>query len=553
MRPITRLIAVAALLAACNGTPAVSTPSTAPGSTSDTTPAPASTGSTASASAAGIPEPTLTDPAAINAALFDPARIDIGVSSLLAQLGIGIDADDGTRLRTGSGSAFPDFHLSAREVLGLIDMGRADAAAITQGQAPWTLGDLAKGLVPVVRSLSEGDILARYVDAYRAAPGDLVPAILDGHPLLSQTSLTRVHLWLLLVDGVLGRHGPASAAGSVRTVAFRQTAAGPIAAVGLPIIPSPIPGLDARDFGLVIAHLPLLGYQVPITLSISPAQAHEGHGAMGPTVAIDARQGSVPTPLLSVVDGHPLLLPTRTGLDGVPISFESADEGIFDAHGALLGVLGAPILTDATGVAHLAYQVQLEEANGVGDQKTATATIDAVVDLRQMVLSQYAVDPSILALVWGTRRVPGVLQIDWHEAPAPTGNGAGHYVVDLTGPKTGAGSHVGTGDVYCAATTIDGRIYWSATGVYPTAPFGEVSNFDLQQNPSGFDTVLAVAGGMETGQWFARSNMAGETAHVAGNGAPGTNGHVSGDGTFTDSAGTVFKIHVSADCSETSY
>jgi hypothetical protein len=132
-------------------------------------------------------------------------------------------------------------------------------------------------------------------------------------------------------------------------------------------------------------------------------------------------------------------------------------------------------------------------------------------------------------------------------------NAKGSYSVVLTGPKTGAGTYSGTGDVYCAATTIDGRIYWSATAVFPTAPFGELSNFMLQQNPSNSDTVSATAGGMETGLWQASSNLAGQTAHVGGSGAPGTDAHVSGDGTFTDSEGKVFTIQIAADCSDTSY
>jgi hypothetical protein len=132
-------------------------------------------------------------------------------------------------------------------------------------------------------------------------------------------------------------------------------------------------------------------------------------------------------------------------------------------------------------------------------------------------------------------------------------NAKGSYSVVLTGPKTGAGTYSGTGDVYCAGTTIDGRIYWSATAIFPTAPFGDLSNFMLQQNVSNFDTVSATAGGMETGLWQASSNLSGQTAHVGGSGASGTNAHVSGDGTFTDSTGAVFSIHITADCSDTSY
>jgi hypothetical protein len=553
MRPgaLARVLAIAALLAACTGAQRSTTPaqsssaggSSAPGGASG----PLATVAAVSTAADDVPAPTLTDPAQIDAALFDPSKVDVGVVSLLAQLGIGIDGDDGTPLRPPSGSAFPDFHLRVAEVRGLIDMGRTDASAIAKGQVPWTLTDLTGALTPLLPGLSEQDVLDRYIAAYRAAPGDLVREVLNGHPLLVVTPFTRVHLWLLLVDGVLGRHGPAAAAaGSIRLAAFRETAAGPVATVGLPLIPSPIPGLDARDFAIVMAHLPVLGYQVPITLSITPGKAHEGHGGVGPLVAIDARQDSVPSPLVSVVDGHPLLIPIRAGLDGVPISFESADSGTLDAHGILQGQLGVPILTDAGGVAHLGYQLLPEEANGVGDLTSTVAGIDAVVDLRQMLLSQYVVDPSILLAVWGTRRAPGTLVIEWHEAPVPTGNENGTYDVTLGGPKAGAGHQVGAAEIYCTATPNVGRLLWSATAIPAGA---KITQIVMQQNPSGWDSLqVTTTAQAEFDPWVAQSNLAGETAKITVSGS-GDAIRIEGHGSLTDSAGHVFTIAIVVSCS----
>jgi len=549
---------VAVSLLGCAATPAT-TPSgagspaaTALGGPPSSAPSgPAASLSTPSTSEA-LPAPTLTDPAAIGAALWDPQQVPVGVVSMLAALGVAIDADDGSTLRAGSGTALADLHLRESEVRGLIEMGQADAAAIAAHQAPFTLADLSRPLAALMPGMTPDQIVAAYVDAYRRSPGDLVRESLAGHAFVATGAFTRVHLWLLLVDGVLGRKPGATAATHAATVRFVAAANGPVAQIGLPQIPSGIPGLDARDYAILLVHLPLAGYQVPITLSIAPAAAHEGHGGPGPTVAIEARHSTPPVPLVSVVDGHVLLAPSHPGLDGVPIIFESADQAVLDAHGTLQGTLGAPVLTDALGVSRVTYQVQQEAANGAGTVETAAASINAVIDLRALVLSQYVVAPEILPLIWGTRIVPGVLSLEWHENQ-PTPGPGGSYTVTLTGPKTGAGTYVGSTNVICAAPTINGRLYWSAIGLVLSGVGGSLTDFNLQQDPDGRDTVMATAGGMDTGSWFAASNIAGDTAKVVGDGEPGVQAHVSGEGSFTDSEGRVFTIHVAAECSDTSY
>ena len=86
-----------------------------------------------------------------------------------------------------------------------------------------------------------------------------------------------------------------------------------------------------------------------------------------------------------------------------------------------------------------------------------------------------------------------------------------------------------------------------------TAPFGSLTDVGMQQNPGGFDTVSATAGGMETGSWFARSDTANASATVTGSGGPGSNGHVTGHGSWSDSAGHTFTIDATIECSDTSY
>ena len=211
----------------------------------------------------------------------------------------------------------------------------------------------------------------------------------------------------------------------------------------------------------------------------------------------------------------------------------------------MLGEFGVPISTDASGLAHLGYQVQSEEANGSGDLHSANATIEAVVDLQQLVVSQYTVDPSILALVWGTRRIPAALQLDWHEAPVPTGNENGSYDITLRGPKAGAGHHIGTAEVYCTGTPDTGRLLWSVTAIPSGAT---ITQFVLQQQAK-FDSIQVTTNAQaDFDPWTARSDLAGETANVTESGS-GNAIRIEGHGSWTDSAGHVFTIAVIANCS----
>lgn len=545
----------AVLLIGCGGTspsaPPVSGPAgaTAAPSAGPTT----STASSGPTQAAGLPEPALTDAAAINAALFDPAQVGVGVASLLAQLGIAIDGDDGTPLRAGDAAIFPDFHLSVSEVRGLIEMGVADATDIAAGQVPWTLANLHQVLAPALSGMTQEQLVGLYVDAYRAAPGDFVREVLNGHPLLPTTAFTRVHLWLLLVDGILGRQGPdgtATGSGNAAFAAFRvgappQTAAGAVANVAMPPIPSPVPGLDVRDYAVLMAYLPLLGWTVPMTVTAAPSTAHEGHGGPGPSVVLEARAIDAVGPVISPVDGHVLLQPLTAGLDGVPVTFEAFSEATLSAHGSITlpGLLRLPVWTDVLGQARLRYDVREEPANGSGNVQEAVVTIQAVVDLRTLLQQRYVFDPNILMVVWGDRRALTILTLEWHEAA----QSAGTFNVTLTGKKAGAGTYYGTAEIYCVETPSSvGAPMWSATTL-PDRATG-VSHITLSQLEGGQASVgVEVTAQTEFGPWGGFSNMAGQTATVtAVQNGPLVEMH--GTASVTDTAGNVFTTEVSLTC-----
>ena len=543
-------VAIAILAIACGGAPT----STAPGSPgSSTTAAPTAGPSGAATSpapgpsddAGPLPAPTLSDPAAIGKALWDPAQVEQGVVSLIDQLGVPIYDDTGKVVRASSRPGPDGLWLTETEVRWLIEMGREDATAIAAHQAPFTLGDLSAALRPLMPSLTEQQILDAYIAAYRPVPGDLVRESLAGHAFLRETPFTRVHLWLLLVDGVLGRPGAGATArgtGIATYASWPRTAAAPVASVSLPPITSPIAALTALEFQFLLVQAPLLGSRIQVDFTVTPKTAHEGHGGPGPTVAFDARNMAPATPLISPFLGTALLLPRASGLAGLPITFVSPDEEILDEHGTMQGAFGIPIFTDASGLAHLGYQVQVERAAGQGNISTAVANVRVVVDLRTALASQYIIAPELLPFLWGTRVLPDVLALEWHEPV----NVPGTYVIVLTGPRDGAGQYSGTTNIYCTETPDGaGGTLWTVVG----QPLKDVTDFDMGDNPSGWSSVsVETSAQREFSPWFARSDVPGETAQISV-ARVGQLVNINGTGSLTDSAGHRFTIDIAVTCS----
>jgi hypothetical protein len=130
-------------------------------------------------------------------------------------------------------------------------------------------------------------------------------------------------------------------------------------------------------------------------------------------------------------------------------------------------------------------------------------------------------------------------------------NDVGSWTVTLTGPGIGAGTHMGTGLVTCTRTEAGGTFYWGASMVDPYAPFGTMTDWTMASEP-GRNILTATVGGIEGGVWVAQTGSL--NASVTGSGAPGTNAHVSGHGSFRfKEDGPTFTIDIAADCSETYY
>ncbi|HEY6571292.1 MAG TPA: hypothetical protein VIZ22_13440 [Candidatus Limnocylindrales bacterium] len=445
-----------------------------------------------------VPEPTLTDPAAIGEALRDPARAAEGVASMLAAAGIGVYRQDGTALRPGLERSEHDPFVYDAEVLGLIEMAEADGAAIAAGGTPATVETLRAGLAELLPDLTTDQLLAAIRASLDAHPAGL-PAAVIGADLAADTPLTRAQLWFLYLHGFVGI--PSVTALRSR-VASADVWAAPLVApgaplAGVPFILSPEPGVDARDYALLLAHVQLAAWLIPFQPSTYAASVHEGHGGPGTPVTLAAFHTPWYQSPVGAFSFRPLLLPTNGRLDGVPVTWSSSDAGVLNAHGTLNPPLDVPIPTDFSGKASLTYTPRKESvATPSGPVETDTAQLTASVPVRDLFMSHYERPVGAYGLLTGERQVPVVLAIEWHEEPGWKVDGASNG-----GRVTGQ---------HCGDVAGD----WVVDGTYDMMGMRGTQQWVITIDPGG-------SGGTYTYQQTSRGNPGGApvTVTVEGNAA----------------------------------
>lgn len=479
----SRLLAFAAVLAlvmsACSSTTPTPSPtgSTPPGSPAATTtplgsgqPGPTGApGPGESPAPAALPLPTMTEPFGIGEALYDPTRMDVAVVSLLQLMGVGIYARDGTPIRKGAEHAAGDPWLFDTEVRGLIDMGVEDLlAGDDEGGLPYTFSDLYDAVAPQLeRQITLAEFTAAYSAAYAEHPDDLVPQVLLGQPIEQSTALTRVQLWLLLIDGFVG---PAEAtAGYLPPGALlAQAPSGPrfgTAQAAMPRVSAP-PGIAEDDWQELLAHLPTLANTIRFW-TFQPGLPHEGHGGLG-TAETATAFVQHELPLVSPVTGH-TLLEARTGsLDGLEITWRTRNEGVLRAHGSLSAGLPAPMDTDASGAVHITYTPKKEEANGQGVVANDFASLYATADRLQIVDRVYVI-PNVMTALMATHLIRGTatadgdgFTVEWHTAGIEV-TIENHFNVDIAIGYAGALAHRDGDDTWEGVLTPRADGTWRGT------------------------------------------------------------------------------------------
>jgi len=436
-------MAFAMVASACDATPSAPTPA-GTGSTTPGSPAPAGEPSPASTGTPGpsalpetpgqvtpgvpgpetsptpLPMPSLTEPFTIGEALYDPGRVDEGVVSLLDLMGVGIYAQDGAPIRKGAEHDAGDPWLTDDEVRGLIRMGVEDLRAGGDDGGPYTLADLHRALAPLLPQISLAELAAAYNDAYTEHPDDLVPQVMLGQPIEPTTPLTRVQLWLLLVDGFVGPSDAATGHATGMRLALASTRPHwGSANANLPPLPTQDPNLSEDEWRELTVHLYTLADTIPFR--VRHGSVHEGHGRRGgPVKQVAAVRRA--TPLVSAVPPGRTLLEVRTGsLEGIQVTWRTLDESVLREHGSLDARLPATMRTAADGTVAVHYTPKKEEADGVGLSAYESASLYATADALQLVERTYVIAGPMLeflarGLIRGTRVADSQsFGVEWHE------------------------------------------------------------------------------------------------------------------------------------------
>jgi hypothetical protein len=363
-----------------------------------------------------LPAPSLTEPFAIGEALYDPARVDVAVVSLLELMGVGVNKPDGTPLRPVAKRGGAPFRLSEPEVQLLIEMGRADAtAAAKKGRPPFSFRDLHRAVAPLLPAITIEKLAGSYAEAYQTYPEALAPQVLMGQPIEPKTPLTRVQLWLLLVDGFVPPATPKLAQlAPFRLAQPEVSLAFGIASTMLPPLPSPDPRWSGQDWFEMVARLPVIGFSVPFSISPTTASAHEGHGGPGQAVRLEARLGAPATPIISSMTGHLLLAPRMHDLSGRPINWRVPDAAVLQAHGSLSPAPGTTVPTDLTGTASIQFLPKAEKANGRGRELNDAVGVVAAISLWDLLSSHYDLPPAVRGFVFGEHIALGGISVAWH-------------------------------------------------------------------------------------------------------------------------------------------
>lgn len=341
-----------------------------------------------------LPAPELAEPFSIGEALYDPARVEQGVVSLVARMGIPLDD---------------------ALIRGLVMMGQDDLANAKGDRLPWTFRDLHAAIKPLQPQLTVQQLAERYTEAYAAAPDSFAAQVMLGMPLEPATPLTRPQIWFLLVDGF----APPAVAPQVASLnpLVLAAASGPsygTASLTMQQLPSPLPGISLADFQYLISILPMLSFRVPFDVQPLVASGHEGHGGPGAPVSIAAHIGVQAPPVIGP-SGSVLLQPLPGDRSGRMVFFQLRDRAAMERHGSFDIPNGVPARTDFPGSARLTFTPKPEAANRRSAEFAETSSVNARIAQWDLLTAVYQVPPALRGLALGDRTTPGILTVAWHD------------------------------------------------------------------------------------------------------------------------------------------
>jgi hypothetical protein len=380
-----------------------------------------------------LPEPSLTEPADIAAALFDSGQVSDGVVSLLDVMGVAMYDAAGNLVRPGADRGAGPLSLTEAEVRGLIEETEEDLVQQGESGGPYPLADMYAALAPSLPpGYSLDEFAAAYTDAYAADRDSLAAQVMRGQTIDADTGLLRVQMWLLLIDGFVG---PSSQGTSTPgALALAQLQVGNtlgVARQNLPGLTSPTPSLTSAEWAELLSKLPTLAYSVPFELIGQQGTIHEGHGGLGSAVNFAAAVG-VAAPVVSYTGNTLLAAAPRPGL---PVTWDSSNEPIWKQHGSFDPTLGTlqPVDPGQLSSAVVTFTPKKEDANGAGTELEELGILVAHADKVELVRHSYDVSALGAALFLVSGRTgakgPKLFPITWHEL----GDG---YLINITWTDT---------------------------------------------------------------------------------------------------------------------
>ncbi len=406
-----------------------------------------------------LPAPELETAEDIGAALMSPSSRPQGVVSLLNQLGIGTYTDDGEPITPGAEADGGTLWLTESEVFALVEMAAAEHPLDFI-----EFGDWHDGLEELGLDMSVDELVAAYEEAYFASsePSFFVDILFaSGLDLHAEGLLTRLHAWLLLLDGFVVGAG-AEADRAVVLASYHEPQWGG-ASAHIPRLLAPGTPLTGAELAALIARLEPLVRATPLLFEPPRSVAHEGHDAPGEETRVRLR--FMPLGLTNPAMDLGFVLIPQQQPSGLPVTLVASDPGVLEEHGTMQDPRGGnpfaggpPLETDSNGAIELTYTPRQEEADGEGEVTIEPITITANVRLADIARHTWVLPEVLYALLPGERSVTATLDVEWHEVEGLRVEMVDEYDVTLD-LILGVGHAIGT-DTFSGFLAYQGDDTW---------------------------------------------------------------------------------------------
>ena len=353
-----------------------------------------------------LPNPTLGSIDDVVAAMADPAAAAQVVVSMLQQLGIGLYEADGTAIRTGTETSDQDFYLFEPAARGLAAMLRDRDDA----DGGISFRDFHAALVSGGYGGSAEQLAAAFADAYATQPDATMSRLIAAlEPVDVDATLPEFEVWLLMLDGFIAPNRAASALAMAGDAIPAVAAGGSgwgVARRGIQAGSQVPPDAWVETANLLRAVL----HAWNITVAVSPAAVHEGHGGLGSPATLIAQLAGPRLALVSPFSGV-VVVPAASGPAGIPVAWVGSST--LDDHGSIDDLAST---VDASGRATTAYTPRQEAANGNGIDREDIGRIHAGYLRRDLILQLYGeFAVPYLLFFGGFKQGETTLYLDWHE------------------------------------------------------------------------------------------------------------------------------------------